>query len=130
MEKQLRYQFKDRSYLIQAMTHMSYDIARVTDCYQRLEFLGDSILDFLVVSHLYENHCDLEPGHLTDIKSALVNNNTLALLTVKHELHRCLLHSSPAMIGAITDFVRLTQSGSGDIESLLQVALHTVNTRI
>lgn len=38
------YQFQDRSYLLQAMTHASYTPNRLTDCYQRLEFLGDAVL--------------------------------------------------------------------------------------
>ena len=38
------YHFRDRSYLLQAMTHASYSSNRLTDCYQRLEFLGDAVL--------------------------------------------------------------------------------------
>lgn len=43
-EQQLGYRFQDRSYLLQAMTHASYYPNRLTDCYQRLEFLGDAVL--------------------------------------------------------------------------------------
>lgn len=43
-ERQLKYRFQDRSYLLQAMTHASYSPNRLTDCYQRLEFLGDAVL--------------------------------------------------------------------------------------
>lgn len=43
-EQILNYKFNDRSYLLQAMTHASYSPNRVTDCYQRLEFLGDAVL--------------------------------------------------------------------------------------
>lgn len=44
LEEHLGYKFKDRSYLLQAMTHASYSPNRLTDCYQRLEFLGDAVL--------------------------------------------------------------------------------------
>nr|CAD7400792.1 unnamed protein product [Timema cristinae] len=44
LEHKLGYTFKDRSYLLQALTHPSFYSNRVTDCYQRLEFLGDAIL--------------------------------------------------------------------------------------
>nr|CAD7580646.1 unnamed protein product [Timema californicum] len=44
LEYKLGYTFKDRSYLLQALTHPSFYRNRVTDCYQRLEFLGDAIL--------------------------------------------------------------------------------------
>lgn len=43
-ERLLNYRFNDRSYLLQAMTHASYSPNCVTDCYQRLEFLGDAVL--------------------------------------------------------------------------------------
>lgn len=44
LEEFIRYKFRDRSYLLQAFTHASYQPNRLTDCYQRLEFLGDAVL--------------------------------------------------------------------------------------
>lgn len=44
LENVLGYKFKNRSYLLQAMSHPSNNTNRITDCYQRLEFLGDAIL--------------------------------------------------------------------------------------
>lgn len=43
-EQRLGYKFRDRAYLLQAMSHASYSPNRLTDCYQRLEFLGDAVL--------------------------------------------------------------------------------------
>lgn len=43
-EQNIGYRFNDRSYLLQAMTHASYSPNRISDCYQRLEFLGDAVL--------------------------------------------------------------------------------------
>lgn len=43
-EEKIHYRFKDRSYLLQALTHASYTPNQLTDCYQRLEFLGDAVL--------------------------------------------------------------------------------------
>ena len=43
-EKKINYCFRDKSYLLQAFTHASYHRNRLTDCYQRLEFLGDAVL--------------------------------------------------------------------------------------
>jgi hypothetical protein len=44
LERRLHYKFRDRSFLLQAITHASYSSNRITDCYQRLEFLGDAVL--------------------------------------------------------------------------------------
>lgn len=50
LEKKLGYCFRDRAYLLQAMTHASYSTNRITDCYQRLEFLGDAVLGSFFVN--------------------------------------------------------------------------------
>ena len=46
-EQKIGYTFKDRNYLLQAFSHASYYPNRLTDCYQRLEFLGDAVLGIL-----------------------------------------------------------------------------------
>jgi hypothetical protein len=52
LERRLDYRFRDHSFLLQAMTHASYSANRVTDCYQRLEFLGDAVLGTAKLSYL------------------------------------------------------------------------------
>jgi endoribonuclease Dicer len=53
LESKLRYRFRDRAYLLQAMTHASYSPNRLTDCYQRLEFLGDAVLGNFLPFYIY-----------------------------------------------------------------------------
>ncbi|ETN63439.1 dicer-1 [Anopheles darlingi] len=108
-ERSLGYHFQDRSYLLQAMTHASYSPNRLTDCYQRLEFLGDAILDYLITRHLYEDRRQHSPGALTDLRSALVNNTIFAALAVRHGFHRYFLHLSPGLQEVIDRFVRIQQ---------------------
>jgi endoribonuclease Dicer len=55
---------------------------------QRLEFLGDAVLDYLVTRFLFEHKGRFAPGILTDLRSALVNNTIFASLAVKHGLHK------------------------------------------
>jgi len=56
LEKNIGYKFRDNSYLLQAFTHASYQPNRLTDCYQRLEFLGDAVLGnfFFIVKFNYQ----------------------------------------------------------------------------
>uniref|UniRef100_A0A182JQF4 ribonuclease III n=1 Tax=Anopheles christyi TaxID=43041 RepID=A0A182JQF4_9DIPT len=108
-ERTLGYRFRDRSYLLQAMTHASYSPNRLTDCYQRLEFLGDAILDYLITRHLYEDRRQHSPGALTDLRSALVNNTIFASLAVRHGFHKYFLHLSPGLQEVIDRFVRIQQ---------------------
>lgn len=61
---------------------------------QRLEFLGDSVLDYLITVHLYEKYPGLSPGLLTDMRSASVNNDCYAISAVRKGLHKHILHLS------------------------------------
>ena len=104
-EKSIDYQFRSKLYLVEALTHASYHPNRVTPCYQRLEFLGDAVLDFLVTQHLFFRHAKLSPGQLTDIRQALVNNNIFAVISVKKDFHKYLKEMSPTLFKTIENFI-------------------------
>uniref|UniRef100_A0A671MDI4 ribonuclease III n=1 Tax=Sinocyclocheilus anshuiensis TaxID=1608454 RepID=A0A671MDI4_9TELE len=105
-EKKIKYTFKNKAYLLQAFTHASYHYNTITDCYQRLEFLGDAILDYLITKHLYEDPRQHSPGVLTDLRSALVNNTIFASLAVKYDYHKYFKAVSPELFHVIDDFVQ------------------------
>lgn len=79
--------------LAQALTHASIQGFEMT-CYQRLEFLGDAILDFLVIRHIYERDATLSPGALTLLKGAMVSNPALGAICVDVGLHEHLMFES------------------------------------
>ncbi|XP_020230787.1 endoribonuclease Dicer homolog 2 isoform X2 [Cajanus cajan] len=94
LESQLKYSFHDRSLLVEALAHGSYMLPEIPRCYQRLEFLGDSILDYLITRHLYKKYPGMSPGLLTDMRSSSVNNDCYAWSAIKHGLHKHVLHAS------------------------------------
>ncbi|KAK7412825.1 hypothetical protein VNO78_04480 [Psophocarpus tetragonolobus] len=94
LESKLNYSFNDRSLLVEAVTHGSYMLPEVPRCYQRLEFLGDSVLDYLITWHLYNKYPGMSPGQLTDMRSASVNNDCYAWSAIKQGLHKHVLHAS------------------------------------
>ncbi|KAK1400758.1 endoribonuclease Dicer-like [Heracleum sosnowskyi] len=94
LESILKYSFKDASLLVEALTHGSFMLPQVPQCYQRLEFLGDSVLDYLVTMHLYNRYPGMSPGLLTDLRSASVNNDCYSLSAVKVGLQKHILHAS------------------------------------
>ncbi|XP_048324502.2 endoribonuclease Dicer homolog 2 isoform X1 [Ziziphus jujuba] len=94
LESQLNYSFNDPSLLVEALTHGSYMLPQIPRCYQRLEFLGDAVLDYLITIHLYYKFPGLSPGLLTDMRSAQVNNDCYARCSVKAGLHKHILHLS------------------------------------
>ncbi|XP_028846066.1 endoribonuclease Dicer [Denticeps clupeoides] len=105
-EEKINYTFRNKAYLLQAFTHASYHYNTITDCYQRLEFLGDAILDYLITKHLYEDPRQHSPGVLTDLRSALVNNTIFASLAVKYDYHKYFKAVSPELFHVIDDFVQ------------------------
>uniref|UniRef100_A0A0D9VVX7 Uncharacterized protein n=1 Tax=Leersia perrieri TaxID=77586 RepID=A0A0D9VVX7_9ORYZ len=94
LEMLLDYQFNDSSLLLEALTHGSYQTSGPAACYQRLEFLGDAILDHLFTVYYYSKYPECTPELLTDLRSASVNNNCYAHAAVKSELNKHILHSS------------------------------------
>ncbi|KAJ5496799.1 hypothetical protein N7463_008786 [Penicillium fimorum] len=94
------YKFKYPRLLRSAFTHPSYPLAWAkVPCYQRLEFLGDALLDMVCVEHLFHRFPNRDPQWLTEHKMAMVSNKFLGALAVKLGLHLHLQHfSSPLMI--------------------------------
>lgn len=108
LEGALNIKFNNRGLLIEAITHASRPSSGVS-CYQRLEFVGDAVLDHLITRHLFFTYTDLPPGRLTDLRAAAVNNENFARVAVKHKLHIHLRHGSSALEKQIRDFVKEVQ---------------------
>ena len=72
--------FKNQGLLRRAFTHRSYlnEHKEVIEDNERLEFLGDAVLDFLVGAWLYNHFPEMAEGHLTRLRAALVGNQQLA----------------------------------------------------
>ncbi|XP_027353057.1 endoribonuclease Dicer homolog 1 [Abrus precatorius] len=108
LEGALNLNFKDRGLLVESITHASRPSSGVS-CYQRLEFVGDAVLDHLITRHLFFTYTNLPPGRLTDLRAAAVNNENFARVAVKHNLHVHLRHGSSALEKQIKEFVKEVQ---------------------
>ena len=74
-EERLGYEFYDKSLLFEAITHASSSNTRLRS-YERMEFLGDSILGFLVCEYLFDRFPGWLEGNLTKVKSVVVSRQT------------------------------------------------------
>lgn len=93
LENNLNVQFKDYSLLVRALTHRSYlneHPNEVLEDNERLEFLGDAVLDFIVGAYLYHRFPEMDEGELTSLRAALVRAKTLAGFARKLEIGRFL----------------------------------------
>ena len=92
-EKILNLNFIDKTLLLRALTHRSYlneNPDFILGDNERLEFLGDAVLDFLTAEYLYHRFPEMHEGELTSLRAALVRTESLANLGHKIDLGRCL----------------------------------------
>ena len=73
IEQNIGYRFKDKSLLDLALTHRSFG----GDSYERLEFLGDSVLGFIISEKLYQTYPNLKEGKLSRIRAQLISGKSL-----------------------------------------------------
>lgn len=93
LEKKLGYKFSNRRFLAQAITHSSYlneNPGSGVENNERLEFLGDSILSFLVAQTLFKRFSNIDEGDLTNYRSMVVRTSTLSKIAKKLELGKFL----------------------------------------
>ncbi len=77
------YKFKNPSLLEAAFTHGSYAHENRCTSYQRLEFVGDAVLELIIRTYLFKKHPDMDEGWMTEQKIKIVNNTNLAVYTKK-----------------------------------------------
>ncbi|EPS69439.1 hypothetical protein M569_05327, partial [Genlisea aurea] len=104
LEDILKYRFRHKGLLIQAFVHPSFhkDFA---GCYQRLEFLGDAVLDYLITSYMYSMFPNLKPGPLTELRSLFVNNNSFADVATRWSLQKFLMSGSDVLRDSLAKYV-------------------------
>ena len=151
VESILGYTFRRKAVAVEALTHASYQSDLETISYERMEFLGDAVLDMLVTDYLYRAPGkNYGPGGIHEIKTAVVNAHFLAMLCLRASneqpvfmpmwtrddgvtlaedtqhvhLYRCLLHSSMQVLNdQQATFTRFERPGGrDDIQATLEDA--------
>ncbi|KAJ2761805.1 hypothetical protein IWQ57_005953, partial [Coemansia nantahalensis] len=103
IEGVLGYTFKDRGLLTEALTHCSW-LGLGARSYQRLEFLGDAVLDFFITERYYHFQPPLTPHRITLVKHIAASNDLFAVILVCNGLHRHLRHKSQMIGDVIRDY--------------------------
>lgn len=91
LKERIGLNFSDESLLFKAITHKSYAYEKGTESNERLEFLGDAVLDLIVTEFLYEKFPELEEGDMAKLKSMLVGIETLYKIGKKLDVGEFLL---------------------------------------
>ena len=84
LEKEIGYTFKNKYLLNQALTHTSYAYENHIESNEKLEFLGDSILEFISSKYLYKTFPNLKEGEMTKVRATVVCEDSLYMIAKKH----------------------------------------------
>ncbi len=87
LEKNIGYTFKNKNLLKKALTHSSYSHENKVESYERLEYLGDSILEFISSKYLYTHYKKLAEGEMTKIRADSVCEDNLYSVALKHNFN-------------------------------------------
>lgn len=91
LEEKIGYRFKNREYLHHAMTHSSFSGGKNYECNERLEFLGDAVLQLTVSRYLFTNMKSVPEGGLTKLRASIVCENSLYSFAKRIDLGKYIL---------------------------------------
>ena len=91
IEKSINYKFKNEELLKTALTHISYANENNVESYEKLEFLGDSILEFISSKYLFNTYENLTEGELTKVRAQVVCEDSLKEVAKKHKFYDYIL---------------------------------------
>ena len=84
VEKSIGYTFKNKELLKTAFTHTSYAYENKVESNEKLEFLGDSILEFVSSKYIYETYKNLKEGEMTKVRATVVCESSLYKIAKLH----------------------------------------------
>ena len=84
LEQNIKYTFKDKKLLQNALTHTSYAYEHGIQSNEKLEFLGDSILEFVSSEYMYNKYTNLKEGEMTKVRATVVCEKSLYKIATKH----------------------------------------------
>ena len=89
-EEKIGYKFKNINILKNAFTHTSYANENKLQSNEKLEFLGDAILEFTVSEYLYKNYSHLKEGEMTKVRATVVCEDSLHKIALNYQFNNLL----------------------------------------
>ncbi|KAF8274257.1 hypothetical protein EI94DRAFT_1794472 [Lactarius quietus] len=109
LQDSLGYEFQHEELLQEALTHPSFWFGRKS--YQRLEFLGDAVIDLVVMTYLFKKYPHANSGQLSSLRSRVVCGPVLAFIAVQVlNLHGYLLAGNLELIAAVDKYIPILQA--------------------
>jgi endoribonuclease Dicer len=122
LEQLIGYTFKDKSLLEQAFAHTS-TVTHHGLSYERFEFLGDAVLDWLITKYIYEEKLTSTAGELSDLRQITVNNESFGRIVIEKGLYRFIRLNTMEIESELTKYVQWYMGGNheGDAPNELEL---------
>ena len=142
LENNIGYTFKEKKYLYIALTHSSYanESNGKLKSYERLEFLGDSVLSIIVSDYIFKNCPKLPEGDLTNLRASLFCERTLCMFSKELEVGKYIFFSKgekrsggdqrPSILADVFEAILAAIYLDGGIEEARKLVLRFVVPKI
>ena len=123
IENRIGYIFKNKELLKTALTHTSYANMHSVESNEKLEYLGDSVLEFIISKYLYNNYKKLNEGEMTKVRATVVCEDSLYEIAKKLELNKYIIASKGEGAGNVKNKAILADA----IEALIAAIYNDSN---
>ena len=137
-EKNIGYTFKNKGLLKEALTHTSYAYENRVKSNERLEYLGDSILEFVISEYLFSKYTKLSEGEMTKVRANVVCEDSLYEIAVRHNFSDFLYlgksekHSQNSKKAIMADSIEAVIAAiylDSNLENTIQIASRNVGMK-
>ena len=139
-EQNIGYKFNNKKLLQTALTHKSYANECKVQSNEKLEFLGDAILEFVTSKYLYENYKKLKEGEMTKVRATVVCEESLYQVALKHNFSDFLIigksekackgNTKPAILADSVEAVIAAIFLDSDLENARKFIIENLNEAI
>lgn len=129
-QQKIRYNFQNKAYLLQSITHHSFTSNDLTPDYHGLDFIGDAILNYLIVRHLFRQPVYLDADELSEFSTLLYCNSSIATISIRNDLHKYLRYTTPELRDDINSFVAFLRRNKFKPVDDVSVIYHIILTNI
>lgn len=109
LEQKIRYKFRNKAHLLQSVSHESFVANDLTQHYRGLDFVGDAILNYALIRHLFRQPNYLNANELNKLSGLLICNSCIATVSVRNNMHKYLRYTTPTIRGNINSFATFLQ---------------------
>lgn len=109
LEHKIKYKFRNEAHLLQSVTHESFVANDLTPHYRGLDFVGDAILNYAIVRHLFRQPMYLNADDLMNVSRLLECNSCIATVFIRNDMHKYLRYTTPTIRDSINSFAAFLQ---------------------